>query len=133
MIDIRQIEPAFQDARGEITDILQHVPVDSVTVITCNPGAIRGNHFHKESIQYLYVLSGRLIAFSQHPGQETECKELKAGDLLASPTQERHAIKALEACVLICITRGPRGGKNYEDDTFRVDPIHPDARPEGIS
>jgi quercetin dioxygenase-like cupin family protein len=46
------------------------------------------------------------------------------GDLLESPPNERHALHAEEDSVLMIITRGPRGGKGYEDDTFRIAPLH---------
>ncbi len=121
---VKKIAPAFEDARGAITDILQHTPVDSVTIITCNKGAIRANHYHKESIQYSYVLSGHMLAYTQMPDGLLESQTLVAGDLLESPVLERHALHAVEDSVLLIITRGPRGGKNYEDDTFRVTPLH---------
>lgn len=116
--------PAYEDARGAITDILQHTPVDSVTIITCVKGAIRANHYHKESIQYCYVLSGQILAYTQLPDRPLESQTLVEGDMLESPPFERHALHAVENSVLVIITRGPRGGKGYEDDTFRVSPLH---------
>jgi quercetin dioxygenase-like cupin family protein len=125
---VKKIVPAFADSRGAITDILQHTPVDSVTIITCNKGAIRANHYHKESIQYSYLLSGQVLAYTQMPDGPLESQTLVAGDMLESPVFERHALHAVEDSVLLIITRGPRGGKNYEDDTFRVTPLHlPDS------
>lgn len=121
---IKNLKPAFQDDRGIISDILQHTPVDSVTLITCNKGAIRGNHFHKESIQYTYVISGYITAYTQLPNEAVESASLFVGDLLESPPLERHALHAMEDSVLLIVTRGPRGGKGYEDDTFRVPPLH---------
>lgn len=123
---IHHITEAFKDDRGIITDILQHTKVDSITLITCNKGAIRGNHYHKESIQYSYVLSGRIRAFTQFPNEAVESKIISQGDLLESPVLERHALHAEEDSVLMIITRGPRGGKGYEDDTYRVSPLHLD-------
>jgi quercetin dioxygenase-like cupin family protein len=120
------LKPAFQDNRGKITDIIQHTPFDSVTIITCVKGAIRGNHFHKESIQYSYVLSGQILAYTQLPDGPVESQHLVEGDMLESLPLERHALYALEDSVLLIITRGPRGGKGYEDDTFRVPPLQPD-------
>jgi len=125
---VKKIAPAFEDARGAITDILQHTTVDSVTIITCNKGAIRANHYHKESIQYSYVLSGKMLAYTQMTDGPLESQILVVGDMLESPVFERHALHAVEDSVLLIITRGPRGGKNYEDDTFRVTPLHlPDS------
>lgn len=120
---ITRLGPVFSDHRGDITDILQHIPVDSVTVITSAAGSIRGNHYHKESLQYLYLMSGRVRSYAQAPGQAIEAAELAPGDLLTTPPLERHAIEALEDSVFIVITRGPRGGAAYESDTFRVEPL----------
>ena len=123
---LHHLKPAFHDNRGQITDIIQHTPFDSVTVITCVKGAIRGNHYHKESIQYSYVLSGRVLAYTQLPDGEVETADLVENDLLETPVLERHALQALEDSVLIIITRGPRGGKDYEKGTFRVSHLQPD-------
>lgn len=121
---VKKLAPSFEDSRGTITDILQHTPVDSITIITCVKDAIRANHYHKESIQYSYVLSGRILAYTQLPDSPLKSHTLVEGDMLESPPLERHALHALENSVLLIITRGPRGGKGYEDDTFRVSPLH---------
>lgn len=121
---VKKIIPAFKDDRGVITDILQHTPVDSVTIITCIKGAIRANHYHKESVQYSYVLSGKMLAYTQMPDGPLESRTLAEGDMLESPVLERHALHAIEDSTLLIVTRGPRGGKNYEDDTYRVTPLH---------
>lgn len=121
---VHRLSAAFKDERGEIIDILQHVPVDSVTLITCKKGAIRANHYHKESIQYSYVLFGEIVAFSQNPGERVERRHLLEGDMLESPPMECHALHAVQDSTLIIITKGPRGGVSYENDTFRVPPLH---------
>ena len=64
-----------------------------------------------------------LLALAQSPDGPVEVADLVAGDLLETPPLERHALQALEDSVLLIITRGPRGGKGYEDDTFRVPPL----------
>ena len=117
--------PAFRDHRGVITDILAHTPTDSVTLITSQKGAVRGNHYHKESLQHLYVVSGRIRAYSQMPGQPLEVAELTPGALWAAPPVERHAMEVLEDSVCVVMTRGPRGGRTYESDTFRIEPLPP--------
>ena len=127
---IKTITPAFEDNRGKIIDLLQHTPVDSVTLITCLKGAIRGNHYHKESIQYSYVITGKICAYTQFPDEDVKSKILNEGDLLESPPNERHALHAIEDSFLIIITKGPRGGKGYEDDTFRVAPLHLEYKSE---
>ena len=65
-----------------------------------------------------------MLAYSQMPEEEVESQTLEAGEMMESPPLARHALHAVEDSVLLIITRGPRGGKNYEDDTFRVSPLH---------
>jgi hypothetical protein len=33
---------------------------------------------------------------------------------------DAHAIEALEDTTMVVMTRGPRGGREYESDTFRL-------------
>jgi hypothetical protein len=42
-------------------------------------------------------------------------------DLILSVPHERHAFEALEDTTFLVLTRGPRGGEDYEKDTFRLD------------
>ena len=45
------------------------------------------------------------------------------GGVIISPPLEAHAMKALhEDCEFIVFASGPRGGKNYEKDTYRLSP-----------
>jgi hypothetical protein len=37
-----------------------------------------------------------------------------------NPPNERHAWIAIEDSLVVVMTRGPRGGKEYESDTFRL-------------
>jgi oxalate decarboxylase/phosphoglucose isomerase-like protein (cupin superfamily) len=114
-------EAAFADERGTITDIVENVPFDSLTLITCSTGAVRANHYHKETVQYTYILSGRCRYVSQQPGAPVEEAVVGKGDLVVSPPLESHAFEALEESVLLAFCQGPRGGSQYETDTFRLD------------
>ena len=124
-------EIAFQDARGYIIDILQNEPVEHATIITSLKGAVRGNHYHKDSVQYAYLLSGRLQVLAQMPGKEVESEILETGDLLVNVPLERHALIALEDSVFVVLTRGPRGGTQYESDTYRLE--HPLSASDRVS
>jgi len=46
---------------------------------------------------------------------------MEKGDLIEVMPNESHAFKALENSSLVVFTKGPRGGKEYESDTFRLD------------
>ena len=110
-----------EDARGIIRDIIAGVTVDSVSLITCKTGAVRANHYHKETTQYTYVVSGRLTYACQVEGGQVETREVAEGDITKSLPGERHAFKALEDSVILQLSHGPRQGMDYEKDTFRLE------------
>lgn len=118
---VARLKSASKDARGVITDILDGTPVESVTMLTCRRGSIRGNHFHKKTTQYTYVLEGRFRMFSQVPGGKVRTQVVRAGDLVTTPPRERHAFVALTDSLLIACAHGPRSGKSYESDTYRLE------------
>jgi hypothetical protein len=41
--------------------------------------------------------------------------------MMLSPPMEAHAWQALEPTTAVVFAKGPRAGKNYESDTFRLD------------
>ena len=66
---VKDIKKNFEDNRGIITDIIVKERIDYVTIITNKKGAVRGNHYHKETIQYLYVLEGSILVASKFEGK----------------------------------------------------------------
>ena len=111
---------ANSDRRGTITDILDGIPVECVTLLTSRKGAVRGNHYHKKTTQYAYVLEGRFKVFSQRDGRKVDSRVVKTGELVITPPMERHAFVALEDSLLIACAHGPRSGRSYEADTYRL-------------
>jgi len=112
---------AYKDARGRIVDILDQLPVECVTILSSKRGAVRGNHYHKKTIQYAYILEGKLRLYIQNPGERIRTRVVRQGDLIVTPPLERHAFEALEDSVMIACAHGPRAGRSYEADTFRLD------------
>ena len=45
---------------------------------------------------------------------------LSKGDLVETSKNERHAIRAIKDSEFLVFTQGPRSGKEYEKDTFRL-------------
>lgn len=119
-MEFRKIECSFEDARGEITDILVNEPIQFVTLITQAKGTTRGNHYHKETIQWNYVLSGKVKLLTRVADEPVVATILSVGDLAMTDKEECHAIEALEDSVFLVFTRGIRGGMDYEKDTFRL-------------
>jgi quercetin dioxygenase-like cupin family protein len=118
---VTQVKPIFNDTRGSITDIIENQNFDAATIITCQPGAVRGNHYHKDTLQYIYMLSGHILYRTRLPDGRVIDSELKAGDLIVSEEMEAHAMEARELSTFLVLTRGPRQGGNYESDTFRLE------------
>jgi len=123
---IIKLKTAFQDKRGKILDIFVKSPKDHCSIVTFNKGAIRGNHYHKKSDQFTFVINGKLMLSSQ--------KIKKNGKLIGKKKEEiltknclvihkkfhAHALKALEKSCILAFANGYRGGKNYDKDTWRL-------------
>ena len=120
-MEVKKLKINHRDARGSIKDIFARVVIDAAVFITSRKGAVRGNHVHKKTHQYDYVLTGSLLVMSQKGERGKKTKTiLKAGELMHHPPGERHAYKALEYSEFLSFTRGPRRGTEYESDTYRL-------------
>ena len=103
--------------------------MNSACLITNTPGAVRANHYHKQTTQYTYILSGSLDYYSKPVDSEEPANVITAGagDFIISEPNEIHAWRTgSEGCTLIAFAQGPRGGEDYESDTFRVESIIPE-------
>lgn len=117
---------ATKDDRGHISDILHHGNYQHAAIIESYKGeTVRGNHYHKETTQYIYVLKGALVYWWQPFDKSEPVKSIFVGegDLVETPPYEVHALDILTPNQFIVFSNGPRGGDDYESDTFRVDPI----------
>ena len=116
-----KIPVSFNDNRGQIIDLIQNEDINAVTIVTFTKGAVRGNHYHKETFQWNYLISGEINIISQIPGKDVVEIIMKEGDFVVTEPNERHALVGLEKSELLVLTKGPRGGKEYESDTFRLE------------
>jgi uncharacterized RmlC-like cupin family protein len=107
----------FEDERGIIQDLLGEV--DSVTEIFTRGGAIRGNHVHRQTEQWTYIVSGSMLTAQGTAGKAGH-RMAVTGDLLYEPAGVPHAWKAMEDTVVLVFTKGLRSGENYESDTERL-------------
>ena len=112
----------FQDKRGTITDIFVNDPKPHVTLIFSKKGAVRGNHYHKKSVQYTFVVSGQMTMYSQKVGSKNiEKHVLRPNNLMIHKPMEAHAMVANKDTIFLAFAEGLRGGKDYEKDTFRLE------------
>ena len=114
----------FKDDRGTISDIFYNQNINHVAIIKSKKGALRGDHYHKKTTQYMYVTKGSLEYWYKKLNSKAKPKKkiLKVGDLIKTPPLEMHALKILSYNEFIVFSVGKRGGKDYESDTFRISP-----------
>ena len=116
----------FSDRRGYIRDLFQNSPKDHCSIVTFNKGAVRGNHYHKKSTQYSYLLSGKLtLRYSKVDKNgnikgKINKKIIGPNILITHKPYEAHAFIANKKSLMIAFADGLRGGKDYEKDTYRL-------------
>tara|TARA_B100000809_G_C14781460_1_gene403123 strand:+ start:222 stop:602 length:381 start_codon:yes stop_codon:yes gene_type:complete len=113
---------AFTDERGDITNVLDK-RINHVAVITSKTGAVRGNHYHPEDVQYCYLVSGRFESYAKDmndPDGPVEKQVVKAGSLVLSPPMVAHAQVFLEDSVFLALTLDSRETNRFEDHTIRI-------------
>ena len=110
----------FNNKRGIIVDLIEKTQINAITYITQKKNTVRGNHFHKKTIQWNYILSGKVILVTKKGKGKKIKKIMKKGDLILTEKNEKHAIKALVNSEMLVFTKGPRGGKEYESDTYKL-------------
>ena len=110
------------DDRGTIVDIFYKHNIDHVAVIESYKGSIRGNHYHKFTTQHMLITKGALEYWFKplDSNEAAKCVVLRKGDFVSTPPNEIHALKIIEDNEFIVFTEGLRGGKDYEQDTFRI-------------
>lgn len=114
------MKPNHKDKRGTITDLVETKDY-SITKITFTKGAVRGNHYHRETKQIDILLKGVLdCAKGTKNGKTTMFWRVKSGQEIVHEPFEAHAYEAVEPSEIISICFGVRRGKNYEQDVVRL-------------
>ena len=85
-----KLKIAHQDKRGKIIDILENEKINAITLITINKGAVRGNHYHKKTYQWNYIVSGKMQLITLK-GKKIKKITLKPGDIAVTKPGEAHA------------------------------------------
>ena len=126
MSKIILLKKNFEDKRGKIIDIFVNLPKDHCSIITFNKGAVRGNHYHKKSCQFSFLLIGELDFYfgkiDKKNGKLKRIKKriIKKNTLITHEPYEAHAFRSRKKSIMIAFSCGVRGGNNYEKDTFRL-------------
>jgi oxalate decarboxylase/phosphoglucose isomerase-like protein (cupin superfamily) len=121
------------DERGEILSIVDE-PVMNVSLITCNPGSLRSNHFHHSDFHFMYVLEGEIDYFYKDVDTgETKYLKVREGDNIFTPDNEVHATYFPVQTRLVVSSKFPRDQATYEKDTVRVPLVTKDNLEEMLS
>ena len=110
----------YLDERGSITDIIDSLNFNGATIIESKLGCVRGNHYHKKTIQYVYVISGKMKSTAKKINEAVEVAVVGPGDLISHEAYEAHNFEALEDTTFLVLSSGLRSGKDYELDTYRL-------------
>ena len=122
---LKKLKIDFKDKRGSISDIFYNTNIQHVAIIKSKPYALRGDHFHKKTTQWMLMTKGSMEYWYKKINSKTKpkMKILKVGDLVETPPNEMHALKIRkDGNEFIVFTIGKRGGKDYESDTYRFYP-----------
>ena len=122
---LKKLKINFKDKRGSISDIFYNTNIQHVAIIKSKPYALRGDHFHKKTTQWMLMTKGSMEYWYKKINTKTKpkMKILKVGDLVETPPNEMHALKIRkDGNEFIVFTIGKRGGKDYESDTYRFYP-----------
>tara|TARA_Y100000310_G_C20681197_1_gene816063 strand:+ start:940 stop:1350 length:411 start_codon:yes stop_codon:yes gene_type:complete len=124
MPNVEKIKPAHTDDRGDIIDVVDGESFVHAGICTFEKeGVERAAHYHKETDQINYILSGKIRYLTKDLSKDgTKVNEviLEEGDKVECDPFEWHCMIALEKSKLLFFTRKSRHGKGYEEDVFRV-------------
>ena len=120
-MEIKKIKCIQEDERGSITDIVEQVDFNGATIILSKSGSVRGNHFHKKTIQHIYVLSGKMKCLAKKPEESVTQAIVEQGDLVSHDLLESYSFEALEDTLFMVLSTGLRTGRDYEKDTYRLE------------
>ena len=128
----REAKDDLESLKEDLGDIILEDPLEDAVKTKVSPaksqkkGVVRGNHYHKKTTQFMYMISGSLIYWYKKVNSKKKVKALRIskGELVKTPPYEIHALTFDEKNEFIVLSKGLRGGKDYEKDTFRVPPIN---------
>lgn len=116
----------FEDNRGTIMDIFVSHPFEHCVIIHSTPGSVRGNHYHERSLQCDFMVKGRMKVFSRKAGSDVIEESIsEKGEWIEWEKGEAHEFIAIDDVTFLSFVNGPRGGNEYESDTYHLKiPLH---------
>jgi len=95
---------AFSDDRGKIETISAGQEWREINQFTSMPGKKRGNHYHKETLELIYVVKGKIeIECVNVRTGEKQAAEISRGQGVLIEPYEKHTVDILEPTVWIAL------------------------------
>ena len=67
----------YKDERGLIIDLLEGKKINAITFVSQKKGRVRGNHLHKKTWQWNYIISGKMELVTKMPNKKIRKTLLK--------------------------------------------------------
>ena len=123
--EISIIACAFEDERGKIYNIIDREGIEHVAIIGSKKGTVRGNHYHPDDWQYIYMVKGSMAADYFHVDLKIASTAVVVeGQLEFVPPGWAHRYQFLEDSVFLNITPGDREDERFEQHTIKFDVFH---------
>lgn len=106
----------FEDERGSLVQ-LAHTGYQQVNVVTSKAGVLRGNHYHKQSTEAFYVVSGR-VEVTLSRGNELEKIVFGCGEFFQISPYTVHSMYYPEDTILVALYDIPIEREDGEKDIF---------------
>ena len=121
-----QKEINYKDSRGTIMDVFVGRPFEHCVIIHSNPNSVRGNHYHEKSEQCDFMIKGKMKVFSRKADSDVIEESIsREGEWIEWEKGEAHEFIAIDDVVFMSVVNGPRGGDEYESDTYHLKiPLH---------
>jgi SAM-dependent methyltransferase len=118
------LDEPFVNQAGDILNVLLE-RFTSVAHIRSNPGAVRGNHYHRTDWHYAYVLSGEIVYGWRPAGSRAtpRIRRFTEGQLFFTPPMVEHVMYFPVASSFMTFARNLRDHDSHEDDVVRVTPL----------
>ncbi|MEO8391623.1 MAG: hypothetical protein ABI700_01395 [Chloroflexota bacterium] len=114
------LKPSFTrtDARGTLSEILNDGHWEALLMGSMTPGAVMGDHYHRETLVFFYLLRGSVAIRTIHiETGERDSFALTTGEGVMLHTDESHAIHFVETSDYLMMK------------SLRYDPANPDTFP----
>ncbi len=120
---LKILTPEFihSDARGKLVQ-LAHANISQINILTSHQGVRRGGHYHRNTHESFYIISGSVeISLSTHSGEHFTKQTFSDGDFIMIPPYCVHSLLFLDECVMLAFYDCPIVDKEGHKDIFPVE------------